>query len=59
MKTNKLLFSELSQLITEQPNRQSLKIDTFNTRQILTLINREDKKIAEAVKKEISRSLKR
>ena len=53
MKKNKLLFDQLSQLTTEQSNRHSRKIDTFDPRRILTLINREDKKVAGAVGKEI------
>lgn len=53
MKKNKLIFEQLSQLTTEQSNPRSLKIDAMGVRQILTIINREDKKVADAVGKEI------
>jgi N-acetylmuramic acid 6-phosphate etherase len=54
MKKNKFLFDQLSQLTTEQSNKRSGKIDTLDSRRILTLINREDKRVAGAVGKEIA-----
>ncbi|MGM0437370.1 MAG: N-acetylmuramic acid 6-phosphate etherase [Bacillota bacterium] len=40
--------------ITEKRNSNSMKIDEMNTDEILKLINKEDKKVAEAVNEEIS-----
>ena len=47
------LFSEISQLSTEQRNPKSMVIDTFSTLEILRLINEEDKTVPPAVEKEI------
>lgn len=47
------LFQQLRLLSTEQRNRSSMKIDALRTREILSLINAEDRTVAEAVRKEI------
>lgn len=43
----------LSNLITEQVNQETENIDECTTEQILNLINREDSKVPDAVRKEI------
>ncbi len=50
---NKSLFDEISKLTTEQRNSNSMDIDARSTREILEIINNEDKTIASAVEKEI------
>lgn len=47
------VFEELSALITESRNPNTFGIDIMNTREIVQLINSEDKKVAEAVEKEL------
>ena len=47
------LFDELLTLATEQRNRRSLNIDGKSVRDILKIINREDRKVAHAVGREI------
>ena len=47
------LFEEVKNLATEQRNPESIAMDEMETRAILTLINDEDTKVAEAVRKEI------
>lgn len=47
------LFKQLQQLTTEKRNKNSMNIDLMKTADILRLINREDHKIPDAVKKEI------
>ncbi len=43
------VFEELSSLITEKRNPKSENIDLMNIKEILTLINREDKKVPDIV----------
>ena len=43
----------LDSLLTEQPNPSSERIDSVSTSELLAIINREDRKVAEAVEKEI------
>jgi N-acetylmuramic acid 6-phosphate etherase len=47
------IFTELSNLITESRNPDSLDIDLMNTEDIVRLINKEDHKVAPAVAQEI------
>lgn len=47
------LFNEISNLTTEQRNPNSMDIDARSTKEILQIINSEDKTIAIAVEKEI------
>lgn len=47
------LFKEISSLATEQLNPNSKDIDISDTETIVRIINTEDKKVAEAVEKEI------
>jgi N-acetylmuramic acid 6-phosphate etherase len=51
--TENTVFSELSSLVTESRHPETDDIDIMTTEEIVRLINREDKKIAEAVGKEI------
>jgi N-acetylmuramic acid 6-phosphate etherase len=44
---------KLEQLLTEQPNPASASIDSLPTESMLSVINTEDKRIAESVEKEI------
>ena len=50
---NKSLFDEIGKLTTEQRNPNSMDIDARSTKEILEIINNEDKTIAFAVEKEI------
>jgi len=50
----KALFDQLQHLITEQRNSVSMNIDRQSVDEILRLINSEDKKIAQAVEREIA-----
>ena len=50
---SKKLFSEISQLSTEQRNPNSMDIDARSTIEILKIINDEDKKVPIAVEKEL------
>jgi len=52
METNEL-FNELSSLITESRNPASYDIDILPTENIVNIFNSEDKKVAEAVEKEL------
>lgn len=47
------LFDELQGLLTEQRNQRSMNINGKSVRDILKIINTEDKKVAAAVEKEI------
>ena len=47
------LFQEISGLATEQINELSSNIDMMSTHDIITLINQEDAKVADAIEKEI------
>lgn len=53
LKSDKKLFDQLEKLSTEQRNPDTLHIDLAKPKDIVTLINREDKKIAEAVEKKL------
>jgi N-acetylmuramic acid 6-phosphate etherase len=46
---------DLAALLTEQPNPASVHIDKLSTGEMLRVINREDRKVAEAVEAEIPR----
>jgi N-acetylmuramic acid 6-phosphate etherase len=50
---SKKLFSEISKLSTEQRNPKSMDIDARSTREILKIINEEDKTVPLAVEKEL------
>jgi N-acetylmuramic acid 6-phosphate etherase len=50
----KTLFKQLEHLITEQRNPASMDIDTRSVKEILNIINDEDKKVAQAVETQIS-----
>jgi len=50
---NKALFEEIANLTTEQRNPRSMDIDARSTREILEIINEEDKTVPYAVEKEI------
>ena len=43
----------LDELTTEQPNPNSLGIDAKSTEEILKIINHEDSKVPEAIRREI------
>lgn len=47
------LFKELSTLVTESRNPNSFEIDLMDTEDVVRVFNNEDKKVAEAVEKEI------
>ncbi len=49
----KTVFNELAQLVTESRNPNTTDIDIMSVREMLTVMNSEDQKVAEAVKKEI------
>ena len=49
----KYLFHQLAKLDTEQRNASSFRIDSGSIREILSIINKEDQKVAKAVRKEI------
>ena len=51
--TENSVFQELANLVTESRNPDTLEIDIMNTQEIVTLINREDQKVALAVQKEL------
>lgn len=53
MSESKKLFEQLNSLATEQRNLDSMRIDILTVEEILSLINREDQKVAWAVEKEI------
>lgn len=50
---NEQLFNEIASLTTEQRNPNSMDIDARSTREILTIINNEDKTVPLAVEKEL------
>ncbi|MFQ5905510.1 MAG: N-acetylmuramic acid 6-phosphate etherase [bacterium] len=49
----KELYDEISTLLTEERNPDSLRIDEMSTGEILEVINREDHKVADSVHKEL------
>ena len=49
VKDNKELFNKLEKLLTEQRNPKSFEIDLANSREIVEIINNEDKHVAECV----------
>jgi N-acetylmuramic acid 6-phosphate etherase len=49
-----MMKEDLSTLTTEARNPQTMKIDTFSTREILQVMNEEDQKVALAVKEVLS-----
>lgn len=53
MESNKKVFDEIKNLVTEQRNPNSMDIDAKSTIEILKIINDEDKKVPFAVEKEI------
>src|SRR5436190_2469200 len=54
MKRDKVLFDQLASLVTEDRNRRSERIDTLGTTEILRIMNKEDRRVAIAVGKEIA-----
>ena len=48
------LYSELQKLATERQNPRSMHIDQASTKEILRVINEEDKLVADAVEKELT-----
>jgi N-acetylmuramic acid 6-phosphate etherase len=50
---NNQLFDEIQALATEQRNPVSMNLDELSTKEILELINREDAKVADAVREQI------
>ena len=52
--TNKELFDQLSTLLTEQRNPDTETIDLANSLEIVTSINREDKKVADRIEGKLS-----
>ena len=48
-------MGEIEKLLTEQANPASAAIDTLPTEEALRIVNREDRKVAEAVEREIPR----
>ncbi|HDK35777.1 MAG TPA: N-acetylmuramic acid 6-phosphate etherase, partial [Bacteroidetes bacterium] len=53
MKSEKKLFDEISNLVTEQRNPRSMDIDSKTTEEMLRIINDEDKTVPFAIEKEI------
>ena len=53
MKANKELFEQLKGLTTEQRNPMSMDLDARTTEEVLRIINMEDKRVADAVEREI------
>jgi len=49
VKEDQSLFNQLEKLLTEQRNPASREIDLANSREIVSIINSEDKKVAESV----------
>src|SRR5450432_3659064 len=47
------LTQEIAKLLTEQPNPASASIDALPTEEVLRIINQEDRKVADAVEREI------
>jgi N-acetylmuramic acid 6-phosphate etherase len=52
-RSGKAIFRELGRLVTEQRNPRSKNLDRLSTTQILTLMNREDRRVPAAVGREI------
>jgi len=52
--SNKELFNQLSTLLTEQRNPDTQTIDLANSLEIVTSINREDKKVADRIEPRLS-----
>jgi N-acetylmuramic acid 6-phosphate etherase len=52
-RSGKAIFRELGRLVTEQRNPRSKNLDRLGTTQILTLMNREDRRVPAAVGREI------
>ncbi len=53
MSDSRIIFAELEQLVTEERNPRSKSIDTVGIREILTIMNDEDRTVPEAVRQEI------
>ena len=53
MTDKKSLFEQLKDLTTEQRNRASMDIDSRSVAEILSIVNNEDRGVAEAVRQEI------
>lgn len=53
MKENQTLFKQLERLLTEQRNPNSREIDLADSRTIVTIINDEDKKVAQSVEQRL------
>ena len=52
-RSGKAIFRELGRLVTEQRNPRSRNLDKLSTKQILTLMNREDRRVPVAVGREL------
>jgi len=52
-KSPKEVYDEISSLLTEERNQESMRVDEMSVAEILDLMNREDRKVAEAVAKEL------
>ncbi len=52
-KTGRELYEQLNSLLTEQRNSNTEKIDLADSLEIVTLINEEDRKVADAVQKKL------
>lgn len=50
---SKELFYQLTKLSTERRNASTIRIDSASVREILNIVNKEDQKVARAVRKEI------
>ena len=48
-------MEDWKQIATEEKNRNTEKIDTLSTLEMVRLINEEDKKVAYAVERELAR----
>lgn len=53
MESNQKLFNQLQTLLTEQRNSRSNEIDLAGSKAIVSIINSEDKKVAESVEKRL------
>ena len=54
-RSGKVIFRELSKLVTEQRNPRSRNLDRLTTPQVLRLMNQEDQRVPRAVAREIPR----
>ena len=52
----KRIFRELASLMTEQRNINTMDIDTKSTKEIIKLINEDDKKVAHAAEKTLKKA---